>query len=156
MTSDPLISQLVELCCALPPVEAAGGEGLQLFVDAGVPVNSDLIRQYVNEGLAEMVTLFLGQRPASPAGLVEEIPIPEVGCNLPNCCFRAPPEDTVYVHLNSTHLPHFPMQCRVSGDLERNPEYSGPETGDILALILVFQFAYLVAVGEPKFSSETE
>ncbi|XP_048830475.1 protein TALPID3 isoform X2 [Brienomyrus brachyistius] len=58
-------------------VEAAGGEGLQLFVDAGVPVNSDLIRQYVNESLAEMVALFLGQRPAAPAGLVEDIPIPE-------------------------------------------------------------------------------
>nr|XP_023696063.1 protein TALPID3 isoform X1 [Paramormyrops kingsleyae] len=57
-------------------VEAAGGGGLQLFVDAGVPVNSDLIRQYVNESLAEMVALFLGQRPAAP-GLVEDIPIPE-------------------------------------------------------------------------------
>ncbi|XP_005986497.1 protein TALPID3 isoform X3 [Latimeria chalumnae] len=43
-------------------VEAAGGGGLQLFVDAGMPVNSDLIRQYVNEALAEIVAIMLGQR----------------------------------------------------------------------------------------------
>lgn len=54
------------------PVEAAGGEGLQLFVDASVPVDSELIRQYVNEALAETIALMLGQRegqerPVAPA-----------------------------------------------------------------------------------------
>nr|XP_029543585.1 protein TALPID3 isoform X3 [Oncorhynchus nerka] len=53
-------------------VEAAGGEGLQLFVDASVPVDSELIRQYVNEALAETIALMLGQRegqerPVAPA-----------------------------------------------------------------------------------------
>lgn len=50
-------------------VETAGGGGLQLFVDAGVPVDSELIRQYVNEVLAEIITLMLGQRedPREPA-----------------------------------------------------------------------------------------
>ncbi|KAK6304666.1 hypothetical protein J4Q44_G00252520 [Coregonus suidteri] len=48
-------------------VEAASGEGLQLFVDASVPV-----RQYVNEALAETIALMLGQRegqerPVAPA-----------------------------------------------------------------------------------------
>ncbi|XP_064783888.1 protein TALPID3 isoform X3 [Oncorhynchus masou masou] len=53
-------------------VEAAGGEGLQLFVDTSVPVDSELIRQYVNEALAETIALMLGQRegqerPVAPA-----------------------------------------------------------------------------------------
>ncbi|XP_035272203.1 protein TALPID3 isoform X2 [Anguilla anguilla] len=43
-------------------VEAAGGGGLQYFVDAGVPVDSALIRQYVTDALAETVALMLGQR----------------------------------------------------------------------------------------------
>ena len=57
-------------CCG--SVETAGGGGLQLFVDAGVPVDSELIRQCVNEVLAEIISLMLGQRessrePAAPA-----------------------------------------------------------------------------------------
>ncbi|XP_066525189.1 protein TALPID3 isoform X2 [Hoplias malabaricus] len=50
-------------------VETAGGGGLQLFVDAGLPVDSELIRQYVNEVLADIITLMLGQRegPREPA-----------------------------------------------------------------------------------------
>lgn len=48
-------------------VEAAGGGGLQLFVDTGVPVDSELIRQCVNEVLAETVAVMLGQRePTAP------------------------------------------------------------------------------------------
>nr|XP_056707156.1 protein TALPID3 [Euleptes europaea] len=53
-------------------VEAAGPEGFQLFVSAGVPVNSDMIRQFVSEALAETVAVMLGdredQKPASAAG----------------------------------------------------------------------------------------
>lgn len=45
-------------------VEAAGGGGLQLFVDAGTPVDSELIRQYVNEVLADIISVTLGQREA--------------------------------------------------------------------------------------------
>lgn len=46
--------------------------GLQLVVDADVPVDSELIRQYVNEVLADIITLTLGQReeqkePPAPA-----------------------------------------------------------------------------------------
>uniref|UniRef100_A0A8C4SYV3 Si:ch211-185a18.2 n=1 Tax=Erpetoichthys calabaricus TaxID=27687 RepID=A0A8C4SYV3_ERPCA len=43
-------------------VEAAGGAGLQLFVDAGLPVDSDLIRQFVNKAVEEIVAIMLGQR----------------------------------------------------------------------------------------------
>lgn len=35
---------------------------LQLFVNAGVPVDLELIRQYVNEVLADMIALTLAQR----------------------------------------------------------------------------------------------
>lgn len=41
-------------------VETAGG--LQLAVDAGMPVDSELIRQYVNEVLTDLIVLTLGQR----------------------------------------------------------------------------------------------
>ncbi|XP_015278858.1 PREDICTED: protein TALPID3 [Gekko japonicus] len=53
-------------------VEAAGPAGLQLFVSAGVPVDSEAIRHLVNEALAETVAVMLGdregQKPASAAG----------------------------------------------------------------------------------------
>lgn len=57
-------------------METAGGAGLQLFVDAGVPVDSELIRECVNEVLTETVALMLGQRetqrvPAEPAELAQ-------------------------------------------------------------------------------------
>lgn len=54
-------------------VEAAGGGGLQLFVDTGVPVDSELIRQCVNEVLAETVAVMLGQRETQrePTGPVQ-------------------------------------------------------------------------------------
>ncbi|XP_010903257.2 protein TALPID3 isoform X1 [Esox lucius] len=60
-------------------VEAAGGEGLQLFVDAGVPVDSELIRRYVNEALAETVALMLGERGADP-------PVPPASSQDPTPC----------------------------------------------------------------------
>ncbi|CAI5695034.1 unnamed protein product [Oreochromis niloticus] len=71
-------------------VEAAGDAGLQLFVDASVPVDSELIRQLVNEVLAETIALMLGQRdplgagpdpglePAGPAAPQENEPLPLV------------------------------------------------------------------------------
>ncbi|KAF4017530.1 hypothetical protein G4228_008613 [Cervus hanglu yarkandensis] len=43
---------------------------LQLFVDAGVPVNSDIIRHFVNEALAETIAVMLGDREAKKPGPV--------------------------------------------------------------------------------------
>lgn len=43
-------------------MEAAGGGGLQLFVDSNVPVDSTLIRQLVEEVLTEQIALMLGHR----------------------------------------------------------------------------------------------
>nr|XP_057947236.1 TALPID3 protein-like isoform X2 [Doryrhamphus excisus] len=60
-------------------VEAAGGGGLQLFVDANVHVDSVLIRQLVHEVLAEIVAQVLEQREAPDPGARpgEEPPGPE-------------------------------------------------------------------------------
>ncbi|XP_069391310.1 protein TALPID3 isoform X2 [Paralichthys olivaceus] len=49
-------------------VEAAGGGGLQLFVDSNVSVDSALIRQLVKEVLTETVALMLGERNALDTG----------------------------------------------------------------------------------------
>ncbi|XP_075049078.1 protein TALPID3 isoform X2 [Mixophyes fleayi] len=48
-------------------VETAGGKGLQLFVDTGVPVDSNLIRKYVNEALGETIAIMLGEIQKAPA-----------------------------------------------------------------------------------------
>ncbi|XP_036910302.1 protein TALPID3 [Sturnira hondurensis] len=53
--SEPLTSDIVE---------GTSGGVLQLFVDAGVPVNSDTISHFVNEALAEIVAVMLGDREA--------------------------------------------------------------------------------------------
>uniref|UniRef100_A0A8C0K6L3 KIAA0586 n=1 Tax=Canis lupus dingo TaxID=286419 RepID=A0A8C0K6L3_CANLU len=49
-------------------VEGTSGGALQLFVDAGVPVNSDMISHFVNEALAETITVMLGDREAKNQG----------------------------------------------------------------------------------------
>lgn len=59
--SEPLNSDIVE---------GTSGGVLQLFVDAGVPVNSDMIRNLVNEALAETVAVVLGDRETKKQGPV--------------------------------------------------------------------------------------
>ncbi|XP_072221184.1 protein TALPID3 isoform X2 [Leuresthes tenuis] len=61
-------SELEEQSLTSDIVEAAGGGGLQLFVDSNVPVDSDLIRKLVNEALAETVAQVLGQKDALDPG----------------------------------------------------------------------------------------
>ncbi|KAH0620278.1 hypothetical protein JD844_020427 [Phrynosoma platyrhinos] len=55
-------------------VEAAGTAGFQLFVDAGVPVDSEMIRRFVNEALAETVATMLGDRETHKAAPVTVVP----------------------------------------------------------------------------------
>lgn len=43
-------------------VEAAGGGGFQLFVNAGVPVDLEMINHLVSEALTETVAIMLGDR----------------------------------------------------------------------------------------------
>ena len=49
-------------------VEGTSNGVLQLFVDAGVPVNSDMISHFVNEALAETIAVMLGDREAKKQG----------------------------------------------------------------------------------------
>uniref|UniRef100_U3IHJ0 KIAA0586 n=1 Tax=Anas platyrhynchos platyrhynchos TaxID=8840 RepID=U3IHJ0_ANAPP len=48
-------------------VQVAGGGGFQLFVDAGVPVDSEMISRFVNEALSETIETMLGNRQAQKA-----------------------------------------------------------------------------------------
>ncbi|XP_077095076.1 protein TALPID3 isoform X3 [Siphateles boraxobius] len=80
-------------------VEAAGGGGLQLFVDTGVPVDSELIRQCVNEVLAETVAVMLGQRetqraptaPVQTQGTQEEVSTIPTPAPTPEPSLKEPP-----------------------------------------------------------------
>ncbi|XP_017687226.1 PREDICTED: protein TALPID3 [Lepidothrix coronata] len=48
-------------------VEVAGGGGFQLFVNAGVPVDSEMINHFVNEALSETIATMLGDNEAQRA-----------------------------------------------------------------------------------------
>ncbi|KAM6068212.1 protein TALPID3 isoform 2-T2 [Theristicus caerulescens] len=45
-------------------VEVAGGGGFQLFINAGVPVDSEMISHFVNEALSETIATMLGNKQA--------------------------------------------------------------------------------------------
>lgn len=44
--------------------EVAGGAGFQHFVDAGVPVDSEMINNFVKEALSETIAAMLGDSQA--------------------------------------------------------------------------------------------
>ncbi|KFQ41343.1 TALPID3 protein, partial [Nestor notabilis] len=48
-------------------VEVAGGGGFQLFINAGVPVDSEMISHFVNEALSETIATMLGNKQAQRA-----------------------------------------------------------------------------------------
>ncbi|XP_009947971.1 PREDICTED: protein TALPID3, partial [Leptosomus discolor] len=48
-------------------VEVAGGRGFQLFINAGVPVDSEMISHFVNEALSETIATMLGNKQAQKA-----------------------------------------------------------------------------------------
>ncbi|XP_030338931.1 protein TALPID3 isoform X3 [Strigops habroptila] len=48
-------------------VEVAGGGGFQLFINAGVPVDSEMISHFVNEALSETIATMLGNKLAQKA-----------------------------------------------------------------------------------------
>ncbi|KAL4656476.1 protein TALPID3 [Arapaima gigas] len=59
-------------------IAEAASRASPLFVLTGIPVDSELVRQYVDEALAETVALFLGQRegqsPVPPATVRDDAP----------------------------------------------------------------------------------
>uniref|UniRef100_A0A8C9AVT1 KIAA0586 n=1 Tax=Prolemur simus TaxID=1328070 RepID=A0A8C9AVT1_PROSS len=70
--SEPLTSDIVE---------GTSSGALQLFVDAGVPVNSDMISHFVNEALAETIAVMLGDREAKKQGPVATSVAGDVSAN---------------------------------------------------------------------------
>ncbi|KAM9015810.1 protein TALPID3 isoform 1-T1 [Ara ararauna] len=48
-------------------VEVAGGGGFQLFINAGMPVDSEMISHFVNEALSETIATMLGNKQAQKA-----------------------------------------------------------------------------------------
>ncbi|NWH50243.1 TALD3 protein, partial [Fregata magnificens] len=48
-------------------VEVAGGGGFQLFINAGMPVDSEMISHFVNEALSETIATMLGNKQAQRA-----------------------------------------------------------------------------------------
>ncbi|XP_040082270.1 protein TALPID3 isoform X3 [Oryx dammah] len=80
-------------------VEGTSSGALQLFVDAGVPVNSDMIRHFVNEVLAETIAVMLGDREAKKPGPVvtgvsEDVSTSEIYLPARVCTPLATPQPT--------------------------------------------------------------
>ncbi|KFQ68577.1 TALPID3 protein, partial [Phaethon lepturus] len=48
-------------------VEVAGGGGFQLFINAGVPVDSEMIGHFINEALSETIATMLGNKQSQKA-----------------------------------------------------------------------------------------
>ncbi|XP_022346695.1 protein TALPID3 isoform X1 [Enhydra lutris kenyoni] len=103
--SEPLTSDIVE---------GTSNGALQLFVDAGVPVNSDMISHFVNEALAETIAVMLGDREAKKQGPVATSVSGDVSANntyllarvctpvatpqpTPPCSPSSPPKECVLV-----------------------------------------------------------
>ncbi|XP_074547454.1 protein TALPID3 isoform X2 [Halichoeres trimaculatus] len=84
LPSDPVLNELSDQSeqedrsVTSDIVEAAGGAGLQLFVDLGTSVDSDLIRQLVKEVLTEEINLMLGHRDTQGPETEPPGPGPEV------------------------------------------------------------------------------
>ncbi|XP_072424926.1 protein TALPID3 isoform X3 [Chiloscyllium punctatum] len=54
-------------------VESVTGGNLQLFVDAGVPVDTQIVRQLVDEALAEIIAIMLGQHRSGSRSHIQEL-----------------------------------------------------------------------------------
>ncbi|XP_072284020.1 protein TALPID3 [Pyxicephalus adspersus] len=92
-------------------VEAAGGKGLQLFVDAGVPVDSNLLRKYVEEALAEIIAPMLEVRKT------QAVPIP----SLEQSNVQPEPEEVVPVPTPQSTPPASPLPSAREPSIVKSP-----------------------------------
>uniref|UniRef100_UPI00062E28E8 protein TALPID3 isoform 3 n=1 Tax=Danio rerio TaxID=7955 RepID=UPI00062E28E8 len=131
--ADPVHQSEPENSVASDIVEAAGGGGLQLFVDTGVPVDSEVIRHYVNEVLTEIIASMLGQResqgtPTTPVQTQDAqkedttvptpAPTPEPSLKDPPSPVRTP---DLSEHLSTATSPEKPPQESASPGPDRIP-----------------------------------
>lgn len=107
--------------CLVRAVEAAGGGGLQLFVDSNVSVDSALIRQLVNEVLTETVAQMLYRTNTMDTA-------PEPGLEMPKSEPTGDNEVQKKPLLNSAHYvsfgfisQFFPMQQKEPASLVPTP-----------------------------------
>ncbi|XP_048163322.1 protein TALPID3 isoform X2 [Corvus hawaiiensis] len=116
-------------------VEVAGGGGFQLFVNAGVPVDSEMINHFVNEALSETIATMLGdnqaQRTVPDASVlpstttVMEAPVPTP---LPTPQATPPPTPPSEKELPQVKTPDSsPCPTEMSGDVREHEKIK--ETG---------------------------
>ncbi|XP_074677110.1 protein TALPID3 isoform X2 [Strix aluco] len=55
-------------------VEIAGGRGFQLFINAGLPVDSEMINHFINEALSETIAAMLGNKQAQQTVPATNVP----------------------------------------------------------------------------------
>ena len=66
--------ELLFFCRVLTVMDSIGRAGMQLFVDAGQPVDSDLVNNLIRQVLVEKVVTLLGQRPSEEGEGEERAP----------------------------------------------------------------------------------
>ncbi|XP_067895331.1 protein TALPID3 isoform X2 [Heterodontus francisci] len=132
-------------------VEAAGEGGFQLFVDAGVPVDSQMVRQFVDEALAEIIAIMLGQRQSESRTPLQELPQRET----PSPTILIPTPDPTPRHTPSPparapsliQTPDVTPQDSVAATEEKESE-SEPELESLLKPLPVINAAGMEAPGK--------
>ncbi|XP_048393506.1 protein TALPID3 isoform X2 [Stegostoma tigrinum] len=107
-------------------VELVGGGDLQLFVDAGIPVNTQIVRQFVDEALAEIIAIMLGQHQSESRTPIQEVapretPSPTMLIPTPDPTPRHTPSPPVQ-HLSLIQTPDVTPQDSVAVSEERESE----------------------------------
>lgn len=68
--------------CTLIVMDSIGRAGMQLFVDAGQAVDSDLVNGLIREVLVEKVVTLLGQRPSDEEQAAEQRAVPKLSAGV--------------------------------------------------------------------------
>nr|XP_016852753.1 PREDICTED: protein TALPID3 isoform X2 [Anolis carolinensis] len=140
-------------------VEAAGAAGFQLFVDAGVPVDSEMIRRFVNEALAETVATVLGDRENHRAAPVTVVPsaaalLPEKETLLPTPL--ATPEATPPQSPPPALNEQFPVKTPTSSPSVTEMDGEQPQTGpEAAAASVVYTPVATPVATPPKIATPT-
>ncbi|NXJ16260.1 TALD3 protein, partial [Odontophorus gujanensis] len=138
-------------------VEAAGGGGFQLFIDAGVPVNSEMISHLVNEVLSETIATMMGNRQAQeavPAGDVLPSTTAVMEClvptPLPTPQATPPPTPPSEKEMLPVKTPESsPSIAELSGDAHGQEKMKAAGRSDILAAVSCIGTPVITPVSTP-------